>query len=117
MSRETDRLELLAAEERRQLGLHVQRLPGRTGDALSAFVRKHPFWTMGGAAALAVYFASRRRKRLGPEAGARGKRLPAALGAIVGPLLPELLKLLHLTVPKSGASARAGTNGTAYRAE
>jgi hypothetical protein len=116
MSRETDRLELLAAEERRQLGLHVRRLPGRTGDALSAFVRKHPLWTMGGAAALAVYFASRRRRRVGPETSGGGKRLPAALGAIVGPLLPELLKLLHLTVP-SGASSRVGTNGTAYRPE
>ena len=116
MSRETDRLELLAAEERRQLGLHVQRLPGRTGDALSAFVRKHPLWTMGGAAALAVFFASRRRKRFGQERQG-SRRLPAALGAIVGPLLPELLKLVHLTVPKSGASARTGTNGTTYRAE
>ena len=96
MSRESEQLHALANEEWRRLGTHVQKLPGRTGDALSAFAGKHPVWTTAGAAALTVWFMSRRRRRLGPAAAGGSSRLPAALAAIGAQMLPELLKLLAL---------------------
>jgi hypothetical protein len=118
VSRESAQLKALADEQWRLLGAHVQKLPGRTGDVLSAFAGKHPLWTTAGAAALTVWFMSRRRKRLGKEPG--GSRLPAALAAIGAQMLPELLKALHLTVPTSGAFAprkRPEPDAAGYRPE
>lgn len=97
MSREQIELRRLATIERQRVWQHAARLPGRAGDALGAFARRHPGLAMGGAAALAlgicVRGAKRRETSITP-----GASWPMALAAVGVRILPDLLKLAGLTV-------------------
>lgn len=106
MSAEVEELRRIARTERGIAWEHARRLPARAGDAASAFARRHPLWTMAGAAALAMGVASRRRRRFGIEG--KPSTWPMALAAVGANWLPEILRLAGLTGARP-AEGRANT--------
>lgn len=97
MSHEQDELRRLARLERHAAIAAAKRIPRCAGDAASAFARQHPVWAAGGAAALAMGFVARKRRASGIEGS--GSRWPAAIAAFGVRFLPDMLKLIGLTMP------------------
>lgn len=96
MSPEQLELRRLALGERRILMDHAKRLPAHVGDSLSAFAKRHPIWTMGGAAAIAMTIVGRRHRKAGRDG--KPSSWPMALAAVGSQLLPDFLRLAGLTV-------------------
>jgi len=92
-----EQLELrrLALVERRIFVEHAKRLPAHVGDSVSAFAKRHPIWTMGGAAAIAMTIVGRRHRKFGLDG--KPSSWPMALAAVGSRLLPDLLRIAGLT--------------------
>jgi hypothetical protein len=98
VSKEIDELRRLAGEERRRAWAHTKLIPGRIGDTAGAFAKKHPLLAMGGAAALTMNLLSRRRRRNGVDGKTQSWQL--ALAAMAAQVLPDILHVVGLTVPR-----------------
>lgn len=88
----------MARAERKVAWTHAKRIPARAGDAASAFAKQHPIMAMGGAAALAMGIVSRRHHKAGREG--KPSSWPMALGAVGVRWLPEIMRVVGLTIPK-----------------
>lgn len=107
MSRELEALRDLALAERRKAWHHARKLPAHVGDTASAFARTHPVLAAGGAAALVMAFVSRRRRLHGLQGS--GSSWPMALAAVASKFLPEILKMVGLTLPSEEARPDPGS--------
>jgi hypothetical protein len=108
MSKELDELRRMARNERKLAWEHAKLVPARIGDTASAFAKRHPILAMGGAAALTMSMLTRRQRRAGGASGP--KSMPMAMAAMGVQFLPDLLRLVGLTVPKpADDDAIAGT--------
>ncbi|MDZ4773754.1 MAG: hypothetical protein SGI72_11545 [Planctomycetota bacterium] len=105
MSKELDELRRLARTERHKAWAHARLVPARVGDTASAFAKRHPILAMGGAAALTMSMISRRRKRAGVEG--KPNSMPLALAAMGVQFMPEILRLVGLTVPTAKSPTTA----------
>lgn len=95
MSREREELRRLVQVERRNFLDHAKRLPAHLGDSVSAFAKRHPIWTMGGAAAIAMAIVGRRHRKFGRDG--KPSSWPMALAAVGSNLLPDLMRIAGLT--------------------
>ncbi len=104
MSRELEALRALARDERRTAWRHARALPAHVGSTASAFAREHPVLAASGAAALAMAFITRRRRRHGLEGS--GSSWPMAVAAVASKFLPDILRAVGLALPQESALER-----------
>lgn len=106
MTKELAELRRMAHTERQQAWSHAKLLPARVGDTASAFAKRHPILAMGGAAALTMSMITRRRKRAGVDG--KPNSMPMAMAAMGVQFLPEILRLVGLSVPPEKTSDAEG---------
>lgn len=114
MSAELRELRRIAERERACAIGHVKMIPGRVGDAASAYTKAHPMLAMGAAALLSSMLAARRARRFGVKG--RASRWFTAAAAFGTRLLPDLLQIAGLTAQRARAKTTASAPGPAPHA-